>query len=81
MRKENFWPHRDSGARDAATKMLFMKIYNLGNRVVNNYLVSLDEDGYVLIDTGYADGFKGFKQEPSSRAMTCHVMHSQLWSE
>ena len=27
-------------------------IYNLGNRVVNNYMVSLDGGGYVLIDTG-----------------------------
>lgn len=70
MRKENFWPHRDSGARDAATKMLFMKIYNLGNRVVNNYLVSLDEDGYVLIDTGYADGFKGFTKKLEETGVT-----------
>ena len=38
-------------------------IYNLDNRVVNNYLVSLDEDGYVLIDTGYVDGFKGFTKK------------------
>lgn len=34
-------------------------IYNLGNRIVNNYLVSID-DGYVLIDTGYAGGFPVF---------------------
>ena len=32
-------------------------IYNLGNRVVNNYLVSLKGGGYVLIDTGYAEGY------------------------
>ena len=38
-------------------------IYNLGNRVVNNYLVSLDEGGYILIDTGYADGFVGFTKK------------------
>lgn len=30
-------------------------IYNLGNRVVNNYLVSLKGGGYVVIDTGYAE--------------------------
>lgn len=37
-------------------------IYNLGNRVVNNYLVST-KDGYILIDTGYADGFKRFQKK------------------
>ena len=47
-----------------------MKIYNLGNRVVNNYLVSLDEDGYVLIDTGYADGFKGFTKKLEETGVT-----------
>lgn len=36
-----------------------MKIFNLGNRVVNNYLIST-EVGYVLIDTGYEGGFKHF---------------------
>ena len=30
-------------------------ILNLGNRAVNNYLVSFDE-GYILIDTGYEGG-------------------------
>ena len=35
-------------------------IYNLGNRVANNYLVSLDERGYVLIDTGYVEGYANF---------------------
>ncbi|MDD6000662.1 MAG: MBL fold metallo-hydrolase [Bacteroidales bacterium] len=34
-------------------------IINLGNRVVNNYLVKID-DGYALIDTGYDTGFKRF---------------------
>jgi glyoxylase-like metal-dependent hydrolase (beta-lactamase superfamily II) len=35
------------------------KIFNLGNRIVNNYLVS-SEIGYILIDTGYESGFKYF---------------------
>ena len=35
-------------------------MYNLGNRVVNNYLVSLDDGGYVLIDTGYAENYPAF---------------------
>ena len=35
-------------------------IYNLGNRVANNYLVSLDEGGYMLIDTGYVEGYANF---------------------
>lgn len=33
-----------------------MTIINLGTRVVNNYLIS-SEDGFILIDTGYAGGF------------------------
>ncbi|MBR5413652.1 MAG: MBL fold metallo-hydrolase [Fibrobacter sp.] len=36
-----------------------MKFFNLGTRVVNNYLIST-EVGYVLIDTGYEDGFRHF---------------------
>ena len=32
------------------------EIYNLGNRVVNNYLVASDA-GYILIDTGYDGSF------------------------
>ena len=46
-------------------------IYNLGNRVVNNYLVGLDEGGYVLIDTGYADGFDGFTKKLEETGVTC----------
>ena len=34
-------------------------IYNFGNRIVNNYLIST-EIGYVLIDTGYEGGFPRF---------------------
>ena len=37
-------------------------VYNLGNRVVNNYLVSLDSGGYVLIDTGYAENYPAFRK-------------------
>lgn len=37
-------------------------IYNLGNRVVSNYLVSLDNGGYVLIDTGYAGNYPAFRK-------------------
>lgn len=36
-----------------------MKIINLGNRIVNNYLVELN-DGYLLIDTGYSNGYTLF---------------------
>ena len=40
-------------------------IYNLGNRIVNNYLISTN-DGYILIDTGYENGFKRFKKKIAS---------------
>lgn len=33
-----------------------MKIINLGNRIVNQYLVKLN-DGFLLIDTGYSNGY------------------------
>ena len=36
-----------------------MKIRNLGNRAVNNWLIPGD-DGYILIDTGYEEGFSRF---------------------
>ncbi|MEE3488271.1 MAG: MBL fold metallo-hydrolase [Bulleidia sp.] len=36
-------------------------IYNLGNRIVNNYLISIDK-GYILIDTGYENGFHAFQR-------------------
>ena len=36
-----------------------MEIRNLGNRVVNNWLIPGD-DGYILIDTGYEKGFSRF---------------------
>ena len=39
-----------------------MEIYNLGNRVVNNYLVGLENGGYVLIDTGYAGSYPAFRR-------------------
>ena len=37
-------------------------ILNLGNRAVNNFLVSFDE-GYILIDTGYEGGFGRFQKK------------------
>lgn len=37
-----------------------MTIYNLENRIANNYLVPLDGGGYVLIDTGYVEGYANF---------------------
>ncbi|MBR4838827.1 MAG: MBL fold metallo-hydrolase [Bacteroidales bacterium] len=40
-----------------------MKIYNLKNRIANNYIVGLDEGGYVLIDTGYVEGYHNFLQQ------------------
>ena len=39
-----------------------MNIINLGNRVVNNYLIP-GEDGYILIDTGYPNGFRRFQRK------------------
>lgn len=36
-----------------------MQIINLGSRVVNAYLIP-EKDGYILIDTGYEDGYKNF---------------------
>ena len=36
-------------------------LYNLGDLVVNNYLLST-EDGYILIDTGYENGFRAFQK-------------------
>ncbi len=39
-----------------------MKILNLGNRVVNNWLIP-GNDGYILIDTGYENGFRRFQRK------------------
>lgn len=39
-----------------------MKIINVGNRTVNNYLVQLP-DGWLVIDTGYPNGYKRFKKK------------------
>ena len=46
--------------REAASEEVM--IYNLGNRVVNNYMIPL-ENGYMLIDTGYANGFRRFQKK------------------
>ena len=39
-----------------------MKIINIGNKAVNNYLVQLP-DGWLAIDTGYPNGYKKFKNK------------------
>lgn len=39
-----------------------IEIRNLGNRVVNNWLIPGD-DGYILIDTGYENGFRRFQRK------------------
>lgn len=37
-------------------------IINLGNRIVNNYLIT-GEGGHILIDTGYQNGFRRFQKK------------------
>ena len=37
-------------------------IINLGNRIVNNYLIT-GEGGHILIDTGYQSGFRRFQKK------------------
>ena len=39
-----------------------MEIFNLGSRIVNNYLIST-EIGYILIDTGYEGSFSRFSNK------------------
>ncbi|MER0284638.1 MBL fold metallo-hydrolase [Clostridioides difficile] len=41
---------------------MFEKIFNVGNLIVNNWLYPI-QDGFVLIDTGYENGFKHFKKQ------------------
>jgi glyoxylase-like metal-dependent hydrolase (beta-lactamase superfamily II) len=36
-----------------------MKIFNIGNRILNNYILQTDS-GYVVIDTGYQGGYETF---------------------
>ena len=50
-----------------------MKILNLGNRVVNQYLVELN-DGFLLIDTGYSNGYKRFIKNLSKH----HIQKEQI---
>ena len=45
-------------------------IYNLENRIANNYLVGLDEGGYVLIDTGYVEGYPNFLKRLKKTGVT-----------
>ena len=37
-------------------------IINLGNRIVNTYLIT-GEGGHILIDTGYQNGFRRFQKK------------------
>lgn len=39
-----------------------MKIFNAGNRIVNNYIIET-EKGYVVIDTGYAGNYIRFSKK------------------
>jgi len=36
-----------------------MNIINIGNRVINNYIIETHK-GYIVIDTGYAGGYPRF---------------------
>lgn len=36
-----------------------MRIFNIGNRIMNIYIIKI-KSGYMLIDTGYKENFKGF---------------------
>lgn len=49
-----------------------MKILNLGNRVVNQYLVELN-DGFLLIDTGYSNGYKRFIKNLSKHRSRANI--------
>lgn len=46
---------------------MFLK--NLGNRIVNNWIYKTD-DGLVLIDTGYEDGYSQLKRQLSRHNLT-----------
>lgn len=48
-----------------------MQINNLGSRIVNAYLIP-EKDGYVLIDTGYEDGFKSFHRKLNKAGIDPH---------
>lgn len=39
-------------------------MFNAGNRIINTWLYPI-QDGFVLIDTGYENGFKHFKKRIS----------------
>lgn len=43
-----------------------MEIINIGNRIVNNYLVST-EQGYIAIDTGYSGNFSRYAKALAKR--------------
>ena len=50
-----------------------MKIINLGNRIINQYLVELN-DGYLLIDTGYSNGYTRF----TKNLIKHHIQKEQI---
>lgn len=45
-----------------------MKYLNIGNRIVNNYILETSQ-GYVVIDTGYAGGFAHFCKNLQSNSI------------
>ncbi len=53
-----------------------MEIINIGNRVVNNYIISTDK-GYIVVDTGYAGSYsrflKGLKEHHISLPEICYI--------
>ena len=46
-----------------------MEIINLGNKIVNSYLYPVG-NGFVLVDTGYPDGFSAFNQRLQALAIS-----------
>lgn len=54
-------------------------IQNLGGRIVNNWLYRY-ADGYVLIDTGYENGYQTFLQT-TQKERHCTAGHSLLVSD
>ena len=54
-------------------------IQNLGGRIVNNWLYRY-ADGYVLIDTGYENGYKHFCKQLKKKR-DCPAGHSVFVSD
>jgi len=51
-----------------------MEIINLGNLIVNNYLVNIDNT-YILIDTGYPEGFEAFRKKLDTHNIKLSDIH------